>query len=99
MTLESLPTELDDTYDETLSRIGSQDRADIEVAQQVLEWVTLANRPLTMKELQHALFAEPGQSDLDEETMIDKEILVAVYTRLIGNDQSGGELKLIHYTA
>ncbi len=53
--------------------IASQDRADFEVAQQVLGWVDHANRPLTLKEIQHALSVEPEQSDLDEETMIERE--------------------------
>ncbi len=99
LTLESLPTELNNTYDEALSRIASQERADIKVAHRVLGWVTHANRPLTLKELQHALSVEPGQNDLDQETLIDEDILISVCLGLVSIDQSSGELRLIHYTA
>ena len=99
LTLERLPTQLDDMYSDTLVRIKSQDMEDVAIAHQVMGWVTHAKRPLTIREIQHALAVEPDQSDLDEEVMVDEELLTTVCLGLITVDQTSGELRLIHYTA
>lgn len=99
LALDSLPIELDDTYTDALLRIGGQDVEDTKIAHQVISWVTHAMRPLTVREIQHALSVEPDQSDLDEEAMIDEELLISVCLGLITLDETLKELRLIHYTA
>jgi hypothetical protein len=97
--LENLPSELDDTYSDALLRIASQDKENVDVAHQVLGWMTYARRPLTIRELQHALSVEPDQCDLDEEAMIDENLSITVCLGLVTVDQTSHELRLIHYTA
>jgi len=45
--LEALPTSLDDTYNQALGRIRSQDADDAMLAQKILYWISFAVRPLT----------------------------------------------------
>ena len=99
LTLENLPPELDETYNNALARIGSQDTEDTRIAHQVLGWITHATRPLTMKQLQHALSVEPEQADLDEETLIDEELLISTCLGLVTVDHTSEEIRLVHYTA
>ncbi len=78
--LQSLPTELDRTYEETLGRINDQNRDDVFLAKQVLVWVFHATNPLTLIELQHAIAAISldGETDIDDEDLPDEDILVSV---------------------
>lgn len=99
LALENLPPELDETYNDALARISSQDKEDTKIAHQVLGWVTHATRPLTMKQLQHALSVEPEQTDLDEETLIDEELLISTCLGLVSVDHTSEEVRLVHYTA
>ena len=99
LTLENLPPELDETYNDALARIGSQDKEDTNIAHQVLGWVTHATRPLTIKQLQHALSVEPEQADLDEETLIDEELLISTCLGLVTVDHTSKQVRLVHYTA
>ena len=45
LTLDNLPPELDETYNDALARISSQDKEDTNIAHQVLGWITHATRP------------------------------------------------------
>ena len=99
LALENLPPELDETYNDALARISSQDKEDIKIAHQVLGWITHATRPLTMKQLQHALSVKSEQTDLDEETLIDEELLISTCLGLITVDHMSKEVRLVHYTA
>ena len=99
LALENLPPKLDETYDDALVRISSQHKEDTNIAHQVLGWITHATRPLTMRQLQHALSVEPEQTDLDEETLIDEELLISTCLGLITVDLTSKEVRLVHYTA
>ena len=99
LTLENLPPELDETYNDALARISGQDKEDTKIAHQVLSWITYATRPLTIKQLQHALSIEPEQTDLDDETLIDEELLISTCLGLITVDCTSEEVRLVHYTA
>jgi Ankyrin repeats (3 copies)/Ankyrin repeats (many copies) len=96
--LENLPKELDDTYDEAMQRIWSQDEGDAKLAEQVLSWISYAFRPLTIIELQHALAVEPGSEDIDEDALPDEDILVSVCAGLVTIDQESKIIRLVHYT-
>lgn len=63
--LDVLPAKLDETYDQAMERIKSQDAGDASLAHQVLGWISTTLRPLTIEELQHALAVMPGDQDLD----------------------------------
>ena len=58
--LSSLPKELNETYNQTMVRIRSQDTESVLLAESVLSWISAARRPLIVEELQHALAVQPG---------------------------------------
>jgi ankyrin repeat protein len=96
--LENLPKELDDTYDEAMQRIWSQDEEDAKLAEQVLSWISYAFTPLTVIKVQHALAAESGDEDFDEDALPDEDVLVSVCAGLVTIDQESKIIRLVHYT-
>jgi ankyrin repeat protein len=88
-TLRALPRELNDTYDEAMERIVSQNDYDRQLAEHILAWISFATRPLTFKELQCALAVERFQTKLHEDNLIDKKLLTSVCTGLVTVDQRG----------
>jgi len=57
--LENLPEGMDGTNDEAMERVERQDDSRKQLARRVLSWITYAIRPLSVKELQHALAVMP----------------------------------------
>jgi Ankyrin repeats (3 copies) len=98
ITLANLPRELDDTYNEAMQRIRSQDDEKVKRAEQVLSWISFASRPLTVTELQHALAVEPKDTEFDEDSMLDEDVLVSVCSGLVVIDQESNVIRLVHYT-
>ncbi|KAH0556173.1 hypothetical protein GP486_005895 [Trichoglossum hirsutum] len=96
--LRVLPGELYDTYDEAMQRIWSQDPVKVERAKQVLSWISFAFRPLTVREVQHALAVEPEDTDIDEEALPDEDLLVSVCAGLVTIDRESNIIRLVHYT-
>jgi len=107
--LQTLPTKLDVSYEDTMRRISEQDEESARLAEQVLAWLTLAVRPLSVAELQHALavrpldplLISPGPSmvSLDDDSLIDEDILVSVCAGLVTIEPGSRIIRLVHYTA
>ncbi|KAL9038889.1 MAG: hypothetical protein Q9180_002859, partial [Flavoplaca navasiana] len=76
--LESLPIELDDTYDEALERIRDQKEEFASLAEDVLLWVLFAVVPLEIVQLQHAIasISLDGQTNIGDEDLTDPETLL-----------------------
>ena len=81
--LDSLSEGLDETYDEVLSTILVQHPDYVALARKVLYWVFYAVRPITVKEIQHALAVEPHDTSVGEDSVVDEELLVSVCTGII----------------
>jgi hypothetical protein len=96
--LGKLPKGLDDTYDEALRRIWSQGEADANLAKQVLSWIVFAVKPLTIKEIQHALAVEPEDTDIEETALPDEDLLVSVCAGMVSIDRESAVVRLVHYT-
>jgi len=96
--LKTLPDELDDTYHEAIQRIECQNEYDRQLAEQVLAWIPYALRPLTSKELQHALAVQPGERGLDEGDLPDEELLTSLCAGLVVIDKESTIIRLVHYT-
>lgn len=84
--LESLPPELDGIYDQILKRIEDQGKDYSELAKRVLLWVGNSVRPLYPAELQSAIAIQPGMSELDNEDMDERDLLVSVCAGLVEVD-------------
>ncbi|KAH0543124.1 hypothetical protein FGG08_002550 [Glutinoglossum americanum] len=96
--LETPLEELDDFYKEEMRRIESQDTGDKRLAERVLFWVSCALEPLTLKKLQHALAVKPGESWLDDDSILDADILTSVCAGLIIIDLETSIIRPVHYT-
>ncbi|KIM74470.1 hypothetical protein PILCRDRAFT_79984, partial [Piloderma croceum F 1598] len=96
--LGTLPEGLNNTYDEVMKRVNSQNDDYRILAQQVLSWVVYAVRPLSVEELQHALAVKPGVTQLDEDDLSDKGTLISICEGLVTVDQENNVVRLVHYT-
>jgi plasmid replication initiation protein len=68
--LDNLPNDIDDIYNQAMERIERQPKPDKELSERVLSWITYACRPLTVKELQHALSVSPEMSNMDASALV-----------------------------
>ena len=81
-----------------MKRINSQDTEDVELAKQVLSWISYAKRPLTVIELRHALAIVPEAKELDVEALMDKELLLSVCAGIVTIEHGSDIMRLVHYT-
>ncbi|KAJ5275259.1 hypothetical protein N7505_003804 [Penicillium chrysogenum] len=86
-------------FHDAMERIKGQVPDQIELAMQVLAWITCATRQLTTTELQVALTVEVGESDLDKENLPDLDDMVSVCAGLVTVDKQSNIIRLVHYTA
>ncbi|KAL7938651.1 hypothetical protein V8C35DRAFT_288776 [Trichoderma chlorosporum] len=96
--LRNLPTSLDETYAQAMTRIESQGEAFQELAKQVLTWLICAKRVLSVAELRHAVAVKQGAAELDEDFIPDQETLGSVCAGLVTIDTESGVIRLAHYT-
>lgn len=89
---------LSSAYKSTVERIKCQQRGFRDLAQKVLSWITYSQRPLTVIELQHALAAEFGDTELDSDNIEDEDLIVSVCAGLITVDDESKVIRFIHYT-
>lgn len=87
-----------DTYQEAMRRIEGQMEGHTLLAKQVLAWITLAKRPLSPLELQHALAVDAGASELDEGNLSQIDDMISVCAGLVTIDQESSIIRLVHYT-
>ena len=93
--LETLPTGMNSTYNEAMKRIARQGEHDKQLAERVLSWITYACRPLTVRELQHAMAVRPNTTYLDTEAIEDELILTSVCAGLVVVDKKGSTIRLV----
>ncbi|KAI9810139.1 MAG: hypothetical protein M1827_006665 [Pycnora praestabilis] len=88
--LLNLPEDLDAVYEEKMKRITTQKpKRNAERAKEALYWIICTNRPLSFKELQHALSVEEGNTtyDPDDETEVADIISLTAGLVTIDSDQ------------
>ena len=68
--LDVLPAEVGATYREAIRRINAQSKDDKDLAESILVWVIYARRPLSLRELQHAVATLPWMTDIDPESLV-----------------------------
>lgn len=96
--LRSLPVELDETHEGAMKRIQSQDPKKAALAKHVLSWICYSMRPMTVDEIRFALAVAPGDTDMDEEALIDGELLVSVCAGLVTIDRDSNVIRFVHPT-
>ncbi|KAJ7190338.1 ankyrin repeat-containing domain protein [Mycena pura] len=98
--LETLPTDLKDTYTEAMKRINHQNEDDRNLALAALTWVANAKRLLTVRELQDALAVKPKVESVNSLNRPHISIIVSICPGLIIVDakSSTPQVRLVHYT-
>ena len=96
--LDSLPTKLNETYDEAMNRIQGQVQEHSQLALSALAWISNALRPLKLDELKEALAIQPGDPELDEEAIPEEALIVSVSAGLITIDNESETMRLVHFT-
>ncbi|KAJ6514081.1 ankyrin repeat domain-containing protein [Mycena vulgaris] len=97
-TLQHLPSNLHQTYDEAMERIKVQQQADRELGLLTLTWVANAKRLLSVSELQEALAIEDDSTFLDLDNLLDISTIISVCAGLIIVDETLSVVRLVHYT-
>lgn len=97
--LKILPEEINDVYNEVISRISDQVKENSQHAQKVLSWMSFSRRSLELIKLQTVLIIQSGISALNKSAFVKKDILISVCDDLVTVDQQSGIVGLIHYTA
>ncbi|KAL8720876.1 MAG: hypothetical protein Q9225_002321 [Loekoesia sp. 1 TL-2023] len=103
--LASFPENVSDIYKESMHRIEEQVKEDRFRAFRILGLITRARRPLSLKELQHALAAmelEDVDEDLSERDVLDAvtpvNIILEITSGLVITEDNGHgkDVKLVH---
>ena len=96
LALSNLPQTLFDSYDEAWERIVKHPNS--ERAKQVLSWISFASRPLTIRELQHAVAVSPEDTNLEPNKLPAESSLTSACMGLVTVDQESQEVRLVHET-
>jgi hypothetical protein len=89
---------LSSAYEKAMERINGQQAGFQLLANNVLSWITCARRPLTTRELQHAIAVEINESELDEDNLPEIEDMVSVCAGLVTVNGESNIIRLVHYT-
>ncbi|KAF9885377.1 hypothetical protein FE257_012995 [Aspergillus nanangensis] len=101
-TLEDLPAgslAYNHAYENIMTRITNQPKNYKSLALHVLAWITRSHRPIQIPELEHALAASDGSSELDKHNVPQLSLMVEVCAGLITYSKKLATIQLVHYTA
>lgn len=81
-----------------MSRIQRQHEEHCQLALLVLPWISKAQRPLRVVELQHAEAVEDGNEDIDDDSLASEALILSVCAGLTTIDVESGTIHLVHFT-
>jgi ankyrin repeat protein len=93
--LRSLKSSLEGTFEQTMKRIKDSNRATVD-ATNVLTLIYLAERPLTVNELLHALAVEENEEDLDQDNRDDPKTFLDCCLGLATIDVETSTVRFFH---
>lgn len=96
--LNSLPPDLNSTYERILGRVVKQPLSIRRIVRDTLLWTMRAAEPLTTAALCEALSVEESSTHLDEESRPDEEVVLEYCSSLLRKAVSGEHLELAHFT-
>ncbi|KAJ2986541.1 hypothetical protein NUW58_g4975 [Xylaria curta] len=85
-------------YARSIRRISLQRKGFRDLARKVLNWLTFAERPLTMGELVHALAIDVGKRKLGKENFFRTQDIVTACAGLVTIEKESDIVRLIHHT-
>ncbi|KAH0528099.1 hypothetical protein TsFJ059_003003 [Trichoderma semiorbis] len=89
---------LNELYKQAIKRINDHPEVTKRLAKRILIWITRAQRPLSIVEIQHALAVRENMLKFDLKYMPDMEFLTSVCAGLVTIDESSEIIRLVHYT-
>jgi ankyrin repeat protein len=89
---------LQEIYNQAMERIEGHTDVIRSLAKRILTWITHAKRPLSIKEIQHALAVREHMTVFDSDYMPDTKYLKSVCAGLVTTDEESGIIRLVHYT-
>ncbi|KAK2808526.1 hypothetical protein FQN50_004557 [Emmonsiellopsis sp. PD_5] len=96
--LQSGSDAYDLAYDAAMKRIEGHIDEQVKLAKQTLTWIVCAKRPLSAKEIQHALAVEIGEPRFDPKNMPDIDDAISLCVGLVTRDKKSDVVRLVHYT-
>lgn len=69
------------------------------LAQNTLQWLVCACRPVTIREIQHALAIRDDDTAIPNEALTAPKYLISICGGLVAIDQESDIIRLVHYTA
>ena len=94
--INTLTADLGQAFNDTLGRVKDQSPRRKQLALRALTWVSSTYRPLSAQELCHALAIEEGQSEFDEDALLNPKVIVESCLGLINIDQGTMQVRLVH---
>jgi hypothetical protein len=88
----------DVAYNAAMERIFAQGEGSCKMAKKMFAWILYAQRPLSTLELLHALSVEPGDTEIDEDNILEAGQLLTICSGLVTIDEQSDSVRFIHYT-
>jgi ankyrin repeat protein len=88
----------DKAYHDAMKRISAQGKGSSEMAKRILAWILCARHPLSILELLHALAVEPGDTEIDEDNILETGQLLTMCAGLVTVDEQSNNVRFVHYT-
>jgi ankyrin repeat protein len=96
--LKTLPSNLDEAFGGTMSRVKQQPTELFKKAAKTIAWIHLAERPLTVDELLCSLAIKDGDTSLDGRGIPIRKTLLNCCHGLAVVDQETSTVRLVHYS-
>ena len=93
--LKLLPPGLDESYDRTIERIENQPKEYSDLGKSVIMWVGMSYRPLTPREIQHALAVDADMTEICDDDLDDQESIFAACAGLVVLDEETYTLRFV----
>ncbi|KIW83537.1 hypothetical protein Z517_02782 [Fonsecaea pedrosoi CBS 271.37] len=93
-----LSTDLTHAFQSTMQRIFTLPKARRDLAFRTLMWVSHARRPMTVRELQHAMALRPEDHDLDRDNLPSVKMLIDCCCGLVEVDYESSIIRLVHHS-
>ncbi|QKX53367.1 uncharacterized protein TRUGW13939_00445 [Talaromyces rugulosus] len=87
------------SYELAMQQVQEQVYEHQKLANQVLSFISSANRPLTPAELQHAISIEENSDELGKNNVADIELILSVCGGLVTVDNERNTIDLVHSSA
>jgi hypothetical protein len=88
----------DIAYHAAMESMFAQGKGSSKMAKKLLAWVLCARRPLSTSEVLHALAIEPGDTEIDEDSIMEANQLLTICARLVTIDEQSDTVRFTYYT-